>query len=196
VSARCGYTATPVTTRNNSPARRDSRKSAPKRDRSRVERDPPSDSSVGSPSIDYCQLPDLIGYRVQKAHSRLFQMFADMLTGLKVAPGQYSALVLIGLNSGLSQNALADACGIDRTALVPITRRFERLGWIRRSRRTEDRRVYSLELTTEGERILDCAWPLIQEHEQRLTAGLTRAEVDRARMLLARIADSENKRNG
>lgn len=119
-------------------------------------------------------------------------MFTDMLTGLGLAPGQYSALLLIGRNPGLSQNALADAAGIDRTALVPITRRFERLGWIRRARRAEDRRVYSLELTSEGERILDRAWPLIQEHEQRLTAGLTRAEVERARALLARIADGEH----
>jgi DNA-binding MarR family transcriptional regulator len=168
-------------------------KSAPKSTRSRAEGDLPADSDVAGRSIDYGQLPDLVGYRVQKAHSRLFQMFADMLAGLKVAPGQYSALVLIGLNPGLSQNALADACGIDRTALVPITRRFEKLGWIRRSRRTEDRRVYSLELTLEGERILNLAWPLVQEHERRLTAGLSRAEVERTRMLLARIADSESK---
>lgn len=185
-----------MTRRRYSPARRVLRESSPKRKRSQFDGDLPSDSSTGSNSVDYGQLPELIGYRVQKAHSRLFQMFTEMLTGLGLAPGQYSALMLIGLNPGLSQNALADAGGIDRTALVPITRRFERLGWIRRSRRTEDRRVYSLELTTEGQRILDRAWPLIQEHEQRLTVGLTRAEIDRARMLLAKIADSENKRAG
>jgi DNA-binding MarR family transcriptional regulator len=152
------------------------------------------DSSPGRGNVNYGQLPELIGYRVQKAHSRLFQMFTDMLTGLGLAPGQFSALLLIGLNPGLSQHALADAAGIDRTALVPITRRFENLGWIRRSRRAEDRRVYSLELTSEGAHVLDRAWPLIQEHERRLTAGLSRAEVDRARMLLARIADCEDTR--
>ena len=80
---------------------------------------------------------------------------------------------------------------------MPLRRRYgeDSDGFIA-ARAHGGRRVYSLELTTEGERILDRAWPLIQEHERRLTAGLTRAEVDRARMLLARIADSENKRNG
>lgn len=144
--------------------------------------------------IDHGHLPALLGYRVQKAHWRCFQMFTDMLTGLGLAPGQYGALLLIGLNPGLSQVALADASGIDETAVVHLTRRFDRLGWIRRWRRIEDRRVYSLEITAAGERILDRAWPLIQEYERRLSAGLTRAEVDRARTLLAKIAGNENSR--
>jgi DNA-binding MarR family transcriptional regulator len=148
---------------------------------------PPLDQAV----INYGLLTSLVGYQVRKAYSRLFQTFTEMLQDLSLAPGQYSALLLIGLNPGLSQMALADATGIDRSTIVPITNRFARSGWIRRTRRNDDRRVYSLRLTPQGQAILDRARPIIRAHEVRLVAGLSEAERAMATALLMRIADSE-----
>jgi DNA-binding MarR family transcriptional regulator len=132
-----------------------------------------------------------VGYLVRKAYSRLFQSFTEALKDLGLAPGQYNALLLIGLNPGLSQMALADASGIDRTTMVPITERFAKAGWVRRTRRTEDRRVYSLRLTPSGEAVLRSAQPLIEAHEKELVAALRPAERSMLRALLARIADIE-----
>src|SRR5688500_57016 len=69
--------------------------------------------------IDYGPLPALVGYRIRKAYSRLFQSFSEMLKELSLAPGQYSVLLLIGLNPGLNQMMLAEATGIDRSTIVP-----------------------------------------------------------------------------
>jgi len=143
--------------------------------------------------IDYGPLPSLVGYQIRKAYSRLFQTFTEMLEEVGLAPGQYSALLLIGLNPGLSQMALADATGTDRSSIVPITKRFADKGWVRRTRRTADRRLYSLRLTPSGETILHKAQSLIEEHEKQFVAPLSLAERVMVRTLLARIADADTR---
>ena len=139
--------------------------------------------------IDYGLLPTLVGHCVRKAYSHLFETFPEALGDIGLAPGQYNALMLISLNPGLSQMALADAGGIDQTTMVPITNRFAEAGWVLRTRRTEDRRVYSLRLTPQGEAVLRKAQPLAGAHEKKLTAPLSSAERVKLRDLLARIAN-------
>jgi DNA-binding MarR family transcriptional regulator len=137
--------------------------------------------------IDYGHLPSFIGYRIRKAYSYLFQTFNAMLKDLNLAPGQYSVLLLIGLNPGLSQNALAEATGLDGSTIVPITNRFVKLGWIRRSRRRDDRRFYILRMTPAGQAILDKARPIIEAHERQLVAALSAQECQMLNGLLSRI---------
>ena len=126
--------------------------------------------------IDFGQLPDFIGYHLRKAYGVLFQSFREMLKDLGLAPGQYSVLTLISLNPGVSQMAIADATGIDRSTAVPIINRFVKLGWVRRTRRKSDRRLYSLRLTPAGEEVLSKAQPIIREHEEQLVGMLSSDE--------------------
>ena len=128
---------------------------------------------------------------MRKAHSHYFKTFTEALSELGLAPGQYAALILIGLNPNLSQLALAAAAGIDPTTIVPITERFAKDGWVRRIRRPEDRRVYRLRLTPEGEAVMAKARPMVEAYERQLTAKLNSAERLKARELLARIAAME-----
>jgi DNA-binding MarR family transcriptional regulator len=140
-------------------------------------------------AIDLGPLPEHIGYQLRRAYSYLFRTFMASFRHLKLAPGQYSALVLISLNPGMSQLALAAATGLDGSTLVPITNRFVKLGWIRRSRRPNDRRVYSLRITPAGQAILDQAWPLIEKREAQLAAVLEPRERAELIDMLARISD-------
>ena len=142
-------------------------------------------------SVNTGPLSTLVGHHVRKAHSHYFKTFTEALSELGLAPGQYAALILIGLNPDLSQLALAAAAGIDPTTIVPITERFARDGWVRRLRRPEDRRVYRMRLTPEGEAIMARARPLVEAYERKLTAKLSSAERLRACELLARIAAME-----
>jgi DNA-binding MarR family transcriptional regulator len=71
---------------------------------------------------------------------------------------------------------LAEASAIDRTTVVPIINRFVRLGWVKRSRRSEDRRMYSLHVTAAGRSILDRALSLIEAHEEQLVKALSPQE--------------------
>jgi DNA-binding MarR family transcriptional regulator len=110
------------------------------------------------------------------AYAEVYQSFNVLLGELGLAPGQYSLLRLIALNPGITQQALGDAAGLDRSTIVPLTRTFAKRGWLRRTRRGEDRRAYSLQPTDRGLLVLKKAQPLIREHESRLTQNLSRAE--------------------
>ncbi len=139
--------------------------------------------------VNYGPLPTLVGHHVRKAHSYLFQTFTEALAEVGLAPSQYSALLLIGLNPGLSQLALAEVAGIERTTIVPITNRFAKEGWILRTRRPEDRRWYSLNLTPKGEAVLAKARRLVDAHEKQFFKALSASERTQLGALLARIAD-------
>jgi DNA-binding MarR family transcriptional regulator len=144
--------------------------------------------------VDYGLLPSLVGYRVRKAYSYLFQTFTLMLRDVGLAPGQYSVLLLIALNPGLSQMALAEATGLDGSTIVPITNRFVKLGWIRRVRRKDDRRFYELRIAQAGQAVLDEARPIIEAHERNLVAGLSEAECRTLIELLSRITENRSVR--
>jgi DNA-binding MarR family transcriptional regulator len=138
-------------------------------------------------AIDYGPMLDFAGYRIKLAYGFVFQSFTEMFSELNLAFGQYSVLLLIGLNRGISQLALAQASGLDGSTIVPITERFARLGWIRRIRRKDDRRFYSLRITPSGQEILDKARPLIEKHDRELLAPLTKRERETFMILLERI---------
>jgi DNA-binding MarR family transcriptional regulator len=153
---------------------------------------PPEESVADNPEIDtieFGHLASLVGYRIRRANTKVFQSFNEMFAPLNIAFGQYSLLALIGLNPGLSQMALADAGGIDRSTVVPITDRFVRLGWVRRSRRRQDRRMYSLKVTPAGQALLDRAHSLIISHDEQLVAGLSKEEQTQLVELLARVSN-------
>lgn len=143
---------------------------------------------MSSPAVNFGPLPEHVGYHLRKAYSYLFRTFITSFKHLQLAPGQYSALVLIGLNPGMSQLELAAATGLDGSTVVPITNRFAKLGWIRRTRRANDRRVYSLRITPAGQAILDEAWPLIVERERNLESVLSACERAELIDILSRIA--------
>lgn len=141
--------------------------------------------------IEFGPLASLVGYRIRRVYGRVFQSFNETFGPLNIAFGQFSVLTLIGLNPGLSQMALAEASGIDRSTVVPITDRFVRLGWVRRTRRREDRRMYSLRVTPAGQAILDRAHSAIAAHEEKLVSGLTTEERIHLIELLARLNDEQ-----
>jgi DNA-binding MarR family transcriptional regulator len=148
---------------------------------------PSNPAKTPEPPVDFGPLPEHVGYQLRRAYSYLFRTFMSTFKHLKLAPGQYSALVLIGFNPGMSQLDLAAATGLDGSTIVPITNRFVKLGWIRRARRQSDRRVYSLRITPAGQAVLDEAWPLITQRESKLAAVLNTSERRALIDMLSRI---------
>jgi DNA-binding MarR family transcriptional regulator len=143
--------------------------------------------------VKYGPLPNTVGYRIKGAHAYSIQTWTDMFQGLGLAWGQYSVLLLIGLNPGLSQLALAEAAGLDGSTIVLLTNRFVKLGWIRRLRRTKDRRIYSLRVTAQGQAILDRAQAVLKAHDDGLCATLTGLERSSLLQLLSKITDGQGR---
>jgi DNA-binding MarR family transcriptional regulator len=121
---------------------------------------------------DIGALREHLGYFVRRLQVAVFQDFIRTLAPVDLRPAQYSVLVMIAANPGLSQADVAAALGIERARLVHLLDRLERRGLTRRLASPTDRRSHALELTREGRNTLRRARTLAARHEARLADRL------------------------
>ena len=113
-----------------------------------------------------------LGYFVRRLQVWIFQDFVRTLANFDIRPAQYSVLVVIDANPGLSQADLAERLGIERARLVRLLDGLEQRGFIRRQQSPSDRRSHALYLTREGQRDLKRIKALAAKHEARLAERL------------------------
>ncbi len=110
-----------------------------------------------------------LGYALRRAQVWVFQDFIRTLSVIDIRPAQYSVLVVIGANPGLSQAELADRLAIERARLVHMLDHLQKRGLTERLPSPTDRRTHALQLTKEGQKLLKRAKALAARHEARLT---------------------------
>jgi DNA-binding MarR family transcriptional regulator len=113
-----------------------------------------------------------LGYFVRRFQVWIFQDFVRTLAPFDIRPAQFSVLVVIDANPGLSQADLADALGIERARLVRLLDDLEKRGFTRRTPAPGDRRSHALVLTREGQQKLKRIKALAAAHEARVEAVL------------------------
>jgi DNA-binding MarR family transcriptional regulator len=114
----------------------------------------------GRTPIDIGVLNGHLGYFIRRLQVWVFQDFIRTLAPVDIRPAQYSVLVVIAGNPGLSQSDLAAALGIEKRGLT------------RRLPSRTDRRSHALRLTSDGQRVLKRAKLLAAAHEARLAEQL------------------------
>ena len=102
----------------------------------------------------------------------IFQDFVRALASFDIRPAQFSVLVVIEANSGLSQADLSERLGIERARLVRLLDGLEKRGLILRQPSPLDRRSHALVLTREGNKSLKRMKLLAAEHEASLAKRL------------------------
>ncbi len=145
---------------------------APKQPRPERRNPRPGRTGDPAPAINLRKLTALAGYLIRQAQLWVFQDFNATLAPLALRPAQYSILTIIRDNPGLSQMALSQVLGIVRSGLVPVLDDLESRALLKRTPSASDRRSHALYLTVEGNRLLDSANALVQEHEKRLMKKL------------------------
>lgn len=143
---------------------------------------------ASAPVIELADLNDRLGYFVRRLQVAIFQDFIRRLARIDVSPAQFSVLVVIAANPGLSQSELAKALGIERARLVRMLHRLELRKLTVRLPSSADGRRHALELTREGEKLLARAKVLAAEHEEAMREKLG-AERHRQLLDLARGFD-------
>jgi DNA-binding MarR family transcriptional regulator len=136
--------------------------------------------------IDLGTLNARTGYFVRRLQVWIFQDFIRTLKSAQIRPAQYSVLVLIAANPGLSQADLSDALGIERARLVRLLDELDRRGLTARLPSTRDRRSHALFLTADGEAAMDRIELLVARHEEHVTERLGPA---RRRALIKLLKD-------
>jgi DNA-binding MarR family transcriptional regulator len=111
---------------------------------------------------------ELIGYALRRAQGAVYSDLNDGLARLELRPLQYTLMLIISENPGISQSAVCDALGIQKANCVPSMSELERRGFISRKKSATDARSYELHLSAKGRRILQRAGEVQSLHESRL----------------------------
>jgi DNA-binding MarR family transcriptional regulator len=138
------------------------------------------------PAIGLGVLNDRLGYFVRRVQVWIFQDFIRRLATIDISPAQFSVLVVIGANAGLSQAELAATLGIERARLVRLLHRLEQRGLTQRLPSSADGRRHALRLTREGQRVLARAKTLSEQHEAKL---MQRLGPERYRLLIETLRE-------
>ena len=129
-------------------------------------------------------LDNHLGYFLHRAQVAVFQDFIRTLSVIDIRPAQYSVLVVIGANPGLSQAELADRLAIERARLVHMLDHLQSRGLTERLPSPTDRRTHALQLTRDGQKLLKRAKALAARHEARLTEKMGAGAREQVKELL------------
>jgi DNA-binding MarR family transcriptional regulator len=113
-----------------------------------------------------------LGYFVRRLQVWIFQDFIRTLARVDISPAQFSVLVVIGANEGLSQAELAGTLGIEPARLVRMLHLLEERGLTQRLASSADGRRHALRLTRAGQTQLKQAKELAAQHEAALKPKL------------------------
>ena len=138
------------------------------------------------PLIDLGVLNERLGYFVRRVQVWVFQDFIRRLSSIDVSPAQFSVLVVIAANTGLSQSQLAVTLGIERARLARLLHHLERRGLMQRLPSSADGRRHALRLTRDGQKLLARAKSLAAQHESALKEKFGS---DRYRLLLEALRE-------
>jgi DNA-binding MarR family transcriptional regulator len=140
--------------------------------------------------------PRGVGFLLAQIGAYAAGKFGERLEALKLTPAQAGILGVLGRESGLSQQALADVLGMFPSRLVAVLDDMERAGLVERRQHPSDRRVSLLSLTAIGKKTLQVVGRVAKQHEAELCAGLNSGEREMLEKLLARIAEEQQLRPG
>lgn len=135
---------------------------------------------------DVTLLDDRLGYLLKTAYAQLAERVDVVLSSLELTARQLAVLSVIATNDSLSQIALSDRLGVDRTTIVAMLDELEDDGLVKRRRDMRDRRRNTLALTASGRS------RVIKAEKARATAEsdfLSRLHEDDARQLIASLQD-------
>jgi DNA-binding MarR family transcriptional regulator len=135
------------------------------------------------------RLADFLPYLLSVTSNAVSNRIADEYRarfGLKIP--EWRVMAILGDAGPRTQRALVGATRMDKVAVNRACKELEERRLAARSPNAQDGRSHHLELTASGQAMHGQIMPLALEMERRLFAGLSAAEQDQFKQLLARVA--------
>jgi DNA-binding MarR family transcriptional regulator len=122
--------------------------------------------------------------------------FAERLESLELTPAHAGFMRMIATSGGVTQQQVALSLGMFPSRMVALVDELQERRLVERQPNPQDRRTYSLVLTTEGRRVLEAIGKIAREHQDALLGALSKAERDTLAALLLRVADEQGLSRG
>ncbi|HEY6277381.1 MAG TPA: MarR family transcriptional regulator [Streptosporangiaceae bacterium] len=111
----------------------------------------------------------------------------QMLSPTGLSARHVGILTMVTELGPMTQKALGNALGIDRTTIVTLLDDLERKGYVIRQRHPRDRRAFLIHPTGPGRDAKTAAVRILDEQQRRFLAPLTAAERRQLATLLKRL---------
>ena len=102
--------------------------------------------------------------------------FVNSLGTLDISPREFCVLRVVAQCDGISQTAIMNATGFDRSSAGDLVGRMVSKGWLRRRRQQRDHRLYAVRLTPDGRTAFDCGVLAAVSAEQLVLSALSRGQ--------------------
>ena len=113
-----------------------------------------------------------LGYSLRRAQLSTYEDFSSFIDKFEIRPSQFTVLVLIRSNPGLTQSAVSTTLGIQKANFVSLLDRLEERGLTERRKVGGDRRSSALHLTDAGEAFVKKLEAAHAAFEKKLTKRL------------------------
>lgn len=120
--------------------------------------------------VDFGVLNEFLGYRLRRAQMNFFNKFGEVCADLGISPGLFAVLAIVERNPGLTQTAVAQALGNDRSAMVAAVDKLESKNLLERRPAKNDRRSYALFMTSEGQTFFKTLCDRVVAYENKMAA--------------------------
>lgn len=132
---------------------------------------------------------DVLGYLLKHATMVLTDRTDTALAPLSIDGKEFGALRVLARREPMSQLQVAQTLGIDRTTMVALLDTLERKGIVVRHPDPADRRRNVVELTEQGEQVVDAAETLRGQVEEEFLAPVGAADGERLRRTLRALIE-------
>jgi len=136
-------------------------------------------------AFDLAQAPSHLIRRCQQYFGDLYALEAG---ARELTPQQFKVLAALEHNEGVSQTALVEMTGIDRSTLAEMARRMVDRGLLSRERTEQDQRANAVAISANGRKALRSARLAAERAERALLEALPASERAKFVRLLAQIA--------
>ncbi|HOI26357.1 MAG: MarR family transcriptional regulator [Paludibacteraceae bacterium] len=136
--------------------------------------------------LDYELVFAVISGKVSSAINR--RMYRDLRTaGLDITPEQWSVLMFLWQQDGVTQREIADATYKDKPSITRLIDNLERQGLLYRKQDNVDRRTNKIFLTQAGQDLHKSARIATLGTMQTALEGLSKEEIEQAQYLLKKV---------
>ena len=136
-------------------------------------------------AFDLAQAPSHLIRRCQQYFGDLYALEAG---ARELTPQQFTVLAALEHNEGVSQTALVELTGIDRSTLAEMARRMVEKGLLSRERTEQDQRANAVAISPGGRKALRSARLAAERAERALLEALPASERPKFVKALAQIA--------
>jgi MarR family transcriptional regulator, lower aerobic nicotinate degradation pathway regulator len=143
--------------------------------------------AAGEPPTLPPSMRDRVPFLLFRASQASLSLANQMLAGIGLCARQAGILTMVSELEPMTQKALADALGIDRTTMVALLDDLEGKGYVTRQRHPRDRRAFLVLPTGSGRTAKVAAVRILDEQQRRFLAPLTPAERGQLADLLTRL---------